>query len=291
MFRRKEDTPVSQSNYTAGNEGSGRNEANQRGGGAESPFARKMGPQENATRTAKMPPKAPASTSRFERVSRPTAQTTEKPSPFRSNSRMTAPTATEESVPATSQRSAPVAEEKSYAPAQEAPATRVAPAMPAQPQTLDQILNRQVEEEVDEESSFSEPKRVLTVGQDTLLKGEISTCDRLVVQGTVDAVLTDVHTIEITETGEFRGAATVQNAEISGRFDGDLTVPGHLTIFETGRVTGKVSYGELEVHRGGMISGKIVLNGQDGSDNNTRKRKSSKASDEESKAQMEMDAA
>ena len=109
-------------------------------------------------------------------------------------------------------------------------------------------------------------KRVLTVGQDTVLKGEISTCDRLIVQGTVDAVLTDVHTIEITETGEFKGSATIENAEISGLFDGELQVKGRLTVYGTGRVTGKISYSEIEIQRGGMISGKVVVSNSARSD-------------------------
>jgi cytoskeletal protein CcmA (bactofilin family) len=113
-------------------------------------------------------------------------------------------------------------------------------------------------------AASSTEKRVLTVGHDTVLKGEITTCDRLIVQGTVDAVLSDVHTIEIAERGIFKGSATVDNAEISGRFDGDLEVHGRLTIFATGRVTGKVSYAELEVHRGGKMSGKVQLAGSAG---------------------------
>ena len=36
-------------------------------------------------------------------------------------------------------------------------------------------------------------KRILTVGNDILLKGEIATCDRLVIEGAVDAKLNDDH--------------------------------------------------------------------------------------------------
>ena len=102
-------------------------------------------------------------------------------------------------------------------------------------------------------------KRILTVGNDILLKGEIATCDRLVIEGMVDASLKDVHTVEISETGSFKGTASIEDAEISGLFEGDLTVRNRLTIYSTGKVRGKISYGEIEIERGGELTGEIRL--------------------------------
>ncbi len=104
-------------------------------------------------------------------------------------------------------------------------------------------------------------KRVLTVGNDILLKGEIATCDRLVIEGKVDATLNDVHTVEIAECGSFKGSAQIEDAEISGLFEGDLTVRGRLVIYATGRVRGKISYGEIEIERGGELTGEIKIAG------------------------------
>jgi cytoskeletal protein CcmA (bactofilin family) len=100
-------------------------------------------------------------------------------------------------------------------------------------------------------------RRVLTVGNDILLKGEIATCDRLVIEGKVDATLNDVHTVEIAETGSFKGSANIEDAEISGLFEGDLVVRNRLVIYATGKVRGKISYGEIEIERGGELTGEI----------------------------------
>lgn len=100
-------------------------------------------------------------------------------------------------------------------------------------------------------------RRVLTVGNDILLKGEIATCDRLVIEGKVDATLNDVHTVEIAENGSFKGSANIEDAEISGLFEGDLVVRNRLVIFATGKVRGKISYGEVEIARGGELTGEI----------------------------------
>jgi len=100
-------------------------------------------------------------------------------------------------------------------------------------------------------------RRVLTVGNDILLKGEIATCDRLVIEGKVDATLNEVHTVEISETGSFKGSANIEDAEISGLFEGDLVVRNRLVIYATGKVRGNISYGEIEIERGGELTGEI----------------------------------
>ncbi len=100
-------------------------------------------------------------------------------------------------------------------------------------------------------------KRVLTVGPDIQMKGEITNCDRVVIEGMVDATMRDVHTVELAETGSLKGTAEVEDAEISGTFEGDLTVHGKLTIHSSGRVRGNVTYGEIEIQRGGQISGNV----------------------------------
>lgn len=100
-------------------------------------------------------------------------------------------------------------------------------------------------------------RRVLTVGNDILLKGEIATCDRLVIEGRVEAKLSDVHTVEIAECGSFKGTAEVEDAEISGVFEGDLIVRNRLVIYTSGEVRGNITYGEIEIERGGRLTGQI----------------------------------
>ncbi|MEO6854433.1 MAG: polymer-forming cytoskeletal protein, partial [Rhodoferax sp.] len=85
----------------------------------------------------------------------------------------------------------------------------------------------------------------LTVGPNIKLKGvEITDCDTLVVEGTVEATM-DSRLMQITAAGAFKGSAEIDIAEIHGAFDGDLTVRDKLVIYATGRVTGKVRYGKL----------------------------------------------
>ena len=81
----------------------------------------------------------------------------------------------------------------------------------------------------------------LTVGPNIKLKGvEITDCDTLVVEGTVEATM-DSRVIQISEEGAFRGSAEIDIAE----------------IFSTGKVSGKIRYGKLVVEEGGQLSGEI----------------------------------
>jgi len=96
----------------------------------------------------------------------------------------------------------------------------------------------------------------LHVGRGLKLEGKIQSCDTLVIEGDVQATI-ESGSLTISETGEVRGEATVDEAEINGKFDGTLTVKKCLTVNGTGRINGTVRYGELKVEQGGKISGQI----------------------------------
>lgn len=97
----------------------------------------------------------------------------------------------------------------------------------------------------------------LTVGPNIKLKGvEITDCDTLFVEGTVEATM-DSRLMQIAEGGAFKGSACIDVAEIHGHFDGDLTVRDKLIVYATGRVTGKIRYGKLVVEEGGQVSGEV----------------------------------
>jgi cytoskeletal protein CcmA (bactofilin family) len=99
----------------------------------------------------------------------------------------------------------------------------------------------------------------LTVGPNIKLKGvEITDCDTLVVEGTVEATM-DSRVIQIAEQGAFRGSADIDIAEIRGEFNGTLTVRDKLVVFGTGKVSGKIRYGKLVVEEGGQLSGEIEV--------------------------------
>ena len=99
--------------------------------------------------------------------------------------------------------------------------------------------------------------RKLIVGREISLSGEITSCDKLIVEGSVEANLQNCLDVDIAESGLFKGSATIDELEVRGRFEGTLTVRKRLLIRATGRVSGTIRYGQIEIEAGGQISGDI----------------------------------
>ena len=115
--------------------------------------------------------------------------------------------------------------------------------IPSVPTRLD--LHRQSE---------GDPKK-LVVGRDICLSGEITSCERLVVEGRVEVALSGARLIEVAPSGVFKGSAEVEDADISGHVDGDLTVTHKLTVRSGGKISGSVRYGSIIIEAGGEVSG------------------------------------
>ena len=105
---------------------------------------------------------------------------------------------------------------------------------------------------------LSAADRTLTIGRGINMSGEIEACDHLVVEGTVEAALKGSKVLEILESGTFYGTVEIEEATIAGRFEGDITVNGRLTISSTGAITGSIAYRELEVEAGAVLDGRMT---------------------------------
>lgn len=127
------------------------------------------------------------------------------------------------------------------------PAKAAAPAITPRPETAQSP-----------ERTKSDIGSKLIVGPDIKLKGaEITDCDTLVVEGTVEASM-DSRVVQIAEHGVFNGTVSIDIAEIRGRFDGELTARDQLIIHATGRVSGKIRYGKIKIEEGAEITGDIA---------------------------------
>jgi cytoskeletal protein CcmA (bactofilin family) len=129
------------------------------------------------------------------------------------------------------------------------------PARPADPIRPADGLRRSVD--LPNEFRSDADMRRLSVGREITLSGEINSCDKLIIEGSVEANLNNCRDVEIAETGLFKGSASIEEAEVRGRFEGNLTVRKRLLIKASGRVSGTVRYGQIEIECGGQISGDV----------------------------------
>ncbi len=108
----------------------------------------------------------------------------------------------------------------------------------------------------------------LVIGRDIRLSGEITSCDRLVVEGQVEASLPSARIIEVAPTGFFKGSAEVDEADISGRYEGELIARDRLIVRAGGRIRGAIRYGRIVIESGGQISGDMqTLDGSEAAKN------------------------
>ena len=130
------------------------------------------------------------------------------------------------------------------------------PEMPSRLPEISRRRGRRSEQPGDDDG------KKLVIAREIVLNGKINSCDVLVVEGQVEATMKDCREIKITQTGTFKGQVQFDRADISGVFEGDLTAREHLVVRATGRVTGKVRFGELEIERGGQIIGDVQVFGE-----------------------------
>ena len=101
--------------------------------------------------------------------------------------------------------------------------------------------------------------RKMFIGREIVISGDIASCDQLLLEGTAEAKLRESRHLEVTDTGLFKGTAEVDDADIAGRFEGELIVHGRLRVRATGSIEGRIQYGELEVESGGRMIGDIQV--------------------------------
>ena len=148
----------------------------------------------------------------------------------------------------------PFSRKGSHAPAKPPTATSFQPEIPRRKPEITGSPVRQPDLARGPVSNESSANR-LVVGRDIRLTGEITACDKLVVEGRVEVILSNARVIEVAPTGYFTGTAEVDEADISGHYDGDLIAREKLIVRAGGHIKGKVSYGRIVIESGGEVFG------------------------------------
>ncbi len=146
----------------------------------------------------------------------------------------------------------PFSKKGSHAPAKPPSAASFHPDIPRRaPPEIPGLSARRSERSL---SGIQDSKQLL-IGRDISLSGEIISCSRLVVEGRAEVAIEGAEIIEVTPSGFFKGSADVEEADISGRFEGELTARNQLIVRNGGRVSGTIRYGKIVIEAGGEISG------------------------------------
>jgi len=168
----------------------------------------------------------------------------------------------EAAPPAPALRPQPAAEEDPKPPLQRRPAS-----LPIRPLTPPPDLGRRTEpaaaraEPVPAAPLGTSPalvrEKCLLIGKGVKLKGEVPACDKVLVEGEAELQVRNARTLQVAPSGVFRGRAEVVEADIAGVFEGELIARERLSVQGSGRMSGRISYGQITIAAGGRVSGEI----------------------------------
>ncbi len=100
---------------------------------------------------------------------------------------------------------------------------------------------------------------VLSIGEEIRVQGTIVGARCIVIAGAFDSEHLTTTELVITRTGVYRGEAEVALAELDGRFEGALTVNGHLAALTNCQFVGSAQYERLSVQPGGTLNGEFAV--------------------------------
>lgn len=99
------------------------------------------------------------------------------------------------------------------------------------------------------------------IGKNTKITGDIISEGDFRIDGTLEGNIETKGRIIIGETGFIKGKADCTNADIEGKFSGDLQVSNTLTVKTSANITGDVVIGKLSVEPGATFNATCSMKG------------------------------
>lgn len=96
----------------------------------------------------------------------------------------------------------------------------------------------------------------LIIGAGVKFVGEITVPNRALIGGSIDGDVT-AKIVEVTQTGVIDGVVNAPNIKVFGQISKEIHCHELLSIGSSGKVNGTVDYGDVEIAKGGRLSGLI----------------------------------
>ena len=93
-------------------------------------------------------------------------------------------------------------------------------------------------------------------GEGVIFKGSITAPERVVVHGSVEGEIV-ARELLVGPTGIITGKVSVDQADIQGKVFERIEAKICLSLRKTGRIEGSAIYGEIEIEKGGVLSGEV----------------------------------
>jgi cytoskeletal protein CcmA (bactofilin family) len=122
------------------------------------------------------------------------------------------------------------------------------------------------------------------INEGTKLKGDIQSEGFFRIDGIIEGNVSTPSKIVLGKSGVVTGTLTCENADIEGKFEGNLDVSGTLTLRATAHIIGDVVVGKLAVEPGATFNASCAMKGSK-KENNTTETPSKSTASESMKSQ------
>jgi cytoskeletal protein CcmA (bactofilin family) len=99
------------------------------------------------------------------------------------------------------------------------------------------------------------------INEGTTIKGEIHSKGFFRIDGNIEGNVSTPSKVVLGRTGVIRGTLTCENADIEGKFVGNLDVSGTLSLKSTAYIEGDVVVGKLAVELGATFNASCTMKG------------------------------
>ena len=113
-----------------------------------------------------------------------------------------------------------------------------------------------INNEITEPTKKIKENSSLIIGEGATIKGEIVEENEITVQGNVDGDI-QCKDLIVGKTGSIKGKIKADTLYVEGSIEGEIHVKELLKLMSSSYVSGKITYGSLQINEGGKLVGEI----------------------------------
>ena len=99
------------------------------------------------------------------------------------------------------------------------------------------------------------------INEGTNIKGDIHSIGFFRIDGSIEGNVRTPSKVVLGKTGSIKGILTCENADIEGKFEGNMEVSGTLSLRATAHIIGDVIVGKLAVEPGAIFNASCSMQG------------------------------
>ena len=96
----------------------------------------------------------------------------------------------------------------------------------------------------------------IVIGEGAKIKGEIKEENEITIQGNVDGDI-ECKDLIVGKTGSVKGKIKADTLYVEGSIEGEINVRELLKLMSSSYISGKISYGSVQINEGGKLIGEL----------------------------------